>query len=267
MNVHILLPAFNEAQALPTLLIRLSQYQATRSLRLKVLIVDDGSDDSTLEIAVRGVPGLETGVISHVSNQGLGQAVLTGLVSILNRAADDDVVVVMDADDTHDPALIDSFIERVLAGSDLVIGSRFVGDGDDSTVPRVRRLLSRCASLLVRLFVPVGGVADVSSGYRAYRVASLRKAYQQWGDRLIVERSFACMTELLIKLRHYAPTIEEVPLGLRYDRKAGPSKMRLLPTLSQYVRMTIRDRIGPPPRSVAAREIKPQRTPSTGPPR
>ena len=189
-------------------------------------------------------------MLAHEENYGLGQAMLTGICQILQVADDEDLLVVMDADDTHDPGLIGQFERRLAAGADLVIASRFVGSGDDSTAPRVRRLLSRVASRLFRVLLPIPGVTDFSSGYRGYRVSVLRRAHEQWGERLIVEDSFACMAELLLKLRHFVRRIDEVPLELRYDRKRGPSKLRLASTLLQYLRFTVRDRLEPPPRDV-----------------
>ena len=68
-----------------------------------------------------------------------------------------------------------------------------------------------------------------------------------WGERLIVERGFACMVELLLKLRYCNPVIVEVPLVLEYDRKQSPSKIRILRTIMQYLNLAIRDRVSPAP--------------------
>jgi dolichol-phosphate mannosyltransferase len=55
------------------------------------------------------------------------------------------------------------------------------------------------------------------------------------------------MVELLLKLRHCRPVITEIPLILRYDRKQGASKLRLLRTINQYVKLLVRDRLAPAP--------------------
>jgi dolichol-phosphate mannosyltransferase len=90
-------------------------------------------------------------------------------------------------------------------------------------------------------------VHDFTSGFRAYRVSLLTRASTHWGERLVEERGFACMVELLLKLRHCHPVITEVPLELRYDRKQGPSKLKLRRTVVQYVRLLMRDRLTPAP--------------------
>jgi dolichol-phosphate mannosyltransferase len=242
---HVVLPAYNEEASLAPLLSRLAV--VARTERVVVWVVDDGSSDRTAEVAGRGAPGLEVKVVRHPVNLGLGQAVQTGLRSALESAAPSDFVVVMDADDTHDPALIPQLHAAMDAGSDVAICSRFTPGGDDSTAPAFRRALSRCAAMLFRRALQLDGVHDFTSGFRAYRVSMLQRAAKHWGERLIEEQGFACMVELLLKLRHCKPVIAEVPLVLQYDRKQGASKLRLRRTIAQYLKLLARDRLSPAP--------------------
>ncbi|WP_158850941.1 glycosyltransferase [Saccharothrix deserti] len=244
-RTHVVLPAYNEAASLPPLLSRLAEVALTG--RLTAWVVDDGSSDGTAEVAATGVPGLEVRLVSHPVNLGLGQAVQSGLRAVLAEAGEGDVVVVMDADDTHDPTLIRVLEREIAAGADVVICSRFVAGGDDATAPALRRLLSRGAAVLFRRVLRVDGVRDFTSGFRAYRVSLLARAESHWGERLIEERGFACMVELLLKLRHCRPVVTEVPLTLRYDRKQGPSKIRIARTVGQYLKLLVRDRLSPAP--------------------
>lgn len=241
---HVVLPAYNEAVSLPPLLARLA---ALRQPDLLVWVVDDGSKDATADVAAGGAPGLTVRVVPHAVNMGLGQAVQSGLQAVLEVAGDDDIVVVMDADDTHDPQLIAPLRQAIDAGADVAICSRYVAGGSDATAPRFRRLLSRGAAMLFRRVLRVPGIHDFTSGYRAYRVDLLRRAAKHWGERLVEEQGFACMVELLLKLRHCQPVIAEVPLVLRYDRKRGDSKLRLRRTVGQYVKLLMRDRLAPAP--------------------
>ncbi|MFD1149945.1 glycosyltransferase [Saccharothrix hoggarensis] len=244
-RAHVVLPAYNEAASLPPLLRRLAEVALTE--QLTAWVVDDGSSDGTDEIAKAGWPGLDVRLVSHPVNLGLGQAVQSGLRAVLAEAAQEDVVVVMDADDTHDPELIRVLRGEIAAGADVVICSRFVDGGDDATAPPLRRLLSRGAAVLFRRVLRVDGVRDFTSGFRAYRVSLLARAAGHWGERLIEERGFACMVELLLKLRHCRPVVAEVPLTLRYDRKQGPSKIRIARTVGQYLKLLARDRLAPAP--------------------
>lgn len=246
-TLHVILPAFNEDLALPSLLERLGSFSRTLTIPMVVWVIDDGSTDRTGDIASRGHFGIDTKLITHDENRGLGQALNTGLRSVVEVAGRDDVAVVMDADDTHDVGVITAMLNEIDEGADLVIASRFIRGGDDSTAPGFRRLLSRGASALFAVFLPVEGIKDFTSGYRAYSIDLLSRGLAHWGERLVEERGFACMVELLLKLRYCKPVIAEVPLVLRYDRKQGSSKLRIFSTVVQYVRLAIRDRLSPPP--------------------
>lgn len=245
-TAHVVLPAYNEAAGLPLLLYRLADLALSE--KLTVWVVDDGSADATADIAAAGVPGLDVRLVRHQVNLGLGRAVQSGLRAVLEAASlEDDLVVVMDADDTHDPALIPLLRAEIAAGADVAICSRFVGGGDDTTAPFRRRMLSRGAAVVFGHTLAVGEVRDFTSGFRAYRASLLDRAARHWGERLIEEQGFACMVELLLKLRHCRPVITEIPLMLRYDRKQSPSKLRLARTVGQYVALLARDRLAPAP--------------------
>jgi dolichol-phosphate mannosyltransferase len=244
-RAHVVLPAFNEESSLPPRLRRLAE--VARTEQVTAWVVDDGSADGTAAVAEAGVDGLDVRVVRHRGNLGLGRAVLSGLRAALEEAGADDVVVVMDADDTHDPALIRALHAEIDAGADVAICSRFVPGGDDRTAPFGRRLLSRGAAKLFHHALDVDGVRDFTSGYRAYRASLLTRASAHWGERLIEEQGFACMVELLLKLRHCRPVITEVPLNLQYDRKRGPSKLKLRRTIMQYLKLLARDRLSPAP--------------------
>src|SRR4029450_3158075 len=93
-----------------------------------VWVVDDGSSDGTGD-CVAGVRGLDVRLVRHQVNLGLGQAVQSGLRAVLAEASADHVVIVMDADDTHDPGVISTLLAEITAGADIVICSRFGGGG------------------------------------------------------------------------------------------------------------------------------------------
>ncbi len=246
-RTHILLPAFNEEASLPAALARLAEFERRSGHEFAVWVVDDGSTDDTAAAARAGAEMLDLHLVSHPHNMGLGQAVNTGIRAVLEAAAETDVLVIMDADDSHPVEVVELQLEALAAGADVAIASRFVPGGSDTTAPAFRRLLSRGAALTFRILLPLDGYRDFTSGYRAYRVSLLRRARGHWGERLVSETGFACMVELLLKLRYCDPVVREVPLALRYDRKQSASKLKLLRTLVQYTKLGLRDRLSPPP--------------------
>ena len=246
-RTHVLLPAYNEEASLPAALARLAEFRRQSGHDILVWVVDDGSTDGTAEVARAGAEALDVRLVSHARNMGLGQAVNTGLRAVLAAAGESDVVVIMDADDSHPVEVIDLQLQAIEGGADVAIASRFVPGGGDATAPPFRRLLSRGAALTFRILLPLSGYRDFTSGYRAYRTSLLRRAHAHWGERLVAESGFACMVELLLKLRYCDPVVREVPLVLRYDRKKSASKLKLMRTLVQYFKLGLRDRLSPPP--------------------
>ena len=142
--IVVVLPAYNEAEALPPLLRRLRDVSAGHfGSGLSVIVIDDGSSDGTADAAQRGAPpGLDVRVISHGDNRGLNEALRTGLLAALERVGEDDIVVTMDADDTHAPGLISRMTMLIEEGNDVVVASRYAPGGRVLGVPRGRRLLS-----------------------------------------------------------------------------------------------------------------------------
>jgi len=226
---HLVLPAYNEAESLGSLLERVRAVAAGHPLA--VLVVDDGSQDATAQVARRFAPRIPIEVLAHPRNLGLGAALRTGIEAALSRTAAGDAIVVMDADDTHPPDSIPEMVSRLGAGFDVVIASRFVPGATSSGLSRARSLLSLGAAALARRLLRAPGVTDFTCGYRAYRHEVLAAARQDWGDRLIEEPGFACMLELLTKLADRGARFAEVPLRLGYDRKRGASKMRVFRTV------------------------------------
>lgn len=248
MEIFIVLPAYNEAEALPRLLTRMAPISNDDYAgRLRILLVDDGSSDGTPELARAAAQAhnLSLEVLTHAVNRGLGEAIKTGLTGALARSqSEDDVIVTMDSDDTHLPGLIPRMVQRIAEGNDVLIASRYQPGARMVGIPRYRQLLSTGLSLLFRLVYPIPGARDYSCGYRAYRAGALRAAFERFGDALFIERGFACMVDLLIKMHLTGAVVNEVPMILRYDRKPGATKMPVKKTIVQTFRLLARRRFG-----------------------
>src|SRR5262249_17486348 len=133
-------------------------------------------------------------------NKGLGVGLRALVGYAVANAGDGDVLVIMDCDDTHDPAQIADMLRRLDECADVVIGSRYARGALVRGLPSLRRLTALGAAALFKLVHPVRHVCDYTCGYRAYSVGVLKKAAKRYGDGLIAESGFACMVELLLKL-------------------------------------------------------------------
>ncbi len=231
-ELAVVLPAYNEAKNLPTLLDRIGRALGDSGRPYRIIVVDDGSTDDTAATADWAGNSLPVEVLRHDKNRGLGAALRTGLIEAIRHS---DFVITMDADDSHDPAIISHMIERAEVGYDVVIASRFEYGGAEIGVAGHRKFMSHGASALLKRVAPLKGVQDYSSGFRVYRTDLLKRLVVHYGeDALVTESGFACMVELLLKTSLHGGRVSEVPLILRYDRKKSPSKMRILRTVTRY---------------------------------
>lgn len=244
--LYIVLPAYNEEKDIGALLKRIQSAMADFDFDYKVLIVNDGSTDGTVSVVNSFAPIIPLELLDHGENKGLGQAILTGLRRASELAKDDDTVIAMDADNTHDPKLMKSMVECIQAGKDVVIASRYEEGGEEIGLSWLRHVFSWGASFLLRIFFPIEGAKDYTCGYRAYRGEMLHRAFDAYGDKLVEESGFTCMAEILVKLRRLSARVGEVPLVLRYDLKSGKSKMKVLRTIWRYGVLIVRGGFKPP---------------------
>jgi dolichol-phosphate mannosyltransferase len=243
-KVWIALPAFNEEKSLPPLLNSIRAALEPAGIDYGVIVVDDGSPDATARIAREAAARGPVELIMHVKNQGLAAAIRTGLGAAVARSGPNDVIVTMDCDDTHPPRLIPQMLDVINDGRDVVIASRFQPGAKVIGVPTSRMDYTIGAKWRFKTLFPINGVRDYTCGYRAYRADAIRQAAQMYGDRLITETGFSCMADLLLKLRKLPLEMSEIPLELRYDRRGGASKMRVIRTIRQTLFLMLRRRFG-----------------------
>jgi dolichol-phosphate mannosyltransferase len=244
--ITVVLPAYNEEQALPPLLAEIERVRRSDLPDLRAIVVDDGSADSTAAIVQAWEadhPWIR--LVQHAQNSGLSQAIQTGFQAALAESGPADAIVTMDADNTQPPATIPALIARLGAGADVVIASRFRPGAQVYGVPPMRRLYSQVMSVLFGIAFPIRGVRDYSCGFRAYRAGVLRRAYDHYGEDFITEQGFSCMVEILFQLdRLGGVTFGEVPFILHYDQKPTATKMKVGRTIGDTLRVAFRHRFG-----------------------
>lgn len=243
-KVFMALPAYNEEEALPELLERIGEAFADSGIPYEVVIVDDGSKDDTAAIASQMSFQMPVHLVQHAVNQGLGVTIRDGLREAVDRAGERDIIVTMDADNTHPPGLINRMVGMIHEGCDVVIASRFQPGARVVGVPIERHFLSVAARFLFTVLFPTKGVRDYTSGYRAYRASVIRQAFAEHGDDFVGETGFSCMADVLLKLRKQGVMFGEAPLRLRYDQKGGASKMQVFKTIWLTLKLLGRHRVG-----------------------
>ncbi len=203
-RVLIIIPAHNEEASLPATLAEVRE----KAPGVSVLVVDDGSRDSTSQVAkAAGVP-----VVRHSVNLGVGGALQTGFRWAIEHGYD--VGVQLDADGQHDASYLETLLEPVRSGRcDVSIGSRYV-TRTGYRAPLHRRLGMVLFSGVVRLALGQR-ISDTTSGFRAYTRPVMQVCQHEF------PKDFPD-APLLITLSRHGFRLEEVAVEMR-ERQAGQS--------------------------------------------
>ena len=219
-RVCFVIPTYNEAANVTPLLERLTtRYPGSDTL---VLIVDDRSPDGTGDL-VRAFAAADPRVhLLEGPRRGLGHAYVRGIRHALDQLRAE-VIVQMDADFSHDPADARRLLDRLAAGADVAIGSRYVaGGGIDDRWNLRRRLLSGWGNQLTRWVAGLRHVRDCTAGFKAIRAAALRAA--DVGG--VSARGYAFNVVLLHRLSRGGARVVEEPIFFR-ERDRGQTKLGL----------------------------------------
>src|SRR6266508_2745482 len=227
MCITIVLPTYNEAENLP----KLVSVLFSLPLDLSVLVVDDNSPDGTGTIAeelAKQYPK-KLHVLHRLGKLGLRSAYMEGFQKAFDLGAN--AVVQMDADFSHDPAVLPEMARR-LASHDVVIGSRYIEGGSlDDRWPRWRKALSAFGNFYARTILN-SSLHDMTTGFRMWR----REALQAMPLDRIRSNGYIFLVEMAYVAYLMGFRISEVPIHFA-DRRWGKSKMSLKIQLEAAVRI------------------------------
>ena len=235
VRATVIVPTYQEADNIAVLLRRIR----VAAPSVHVVVVDDGSPDGTADVAE--AVGAEVGhveVLRRGAKDGLASAYLAGFAHAIRGGAE--IVITMDADHSHDPAVIPQLVEASERGADLVIGSRYIPGGRILDWTASRRVLSlwgnRYATAALRL-----PVSDATSGYRAYRADVVNVE-----DLSRIRASgYGFIIEMAYRLVRAGGKLVEVPITF-VDRQHGSSKISSHSVVEAMVLVTLwgaRDRM------------------------
>jgi glycosyltransferase involved in cell wall biosynthesis len=200
-STFVIVPTLNEERVLRSTLEALLEYDYS------IVVVDDGSRDSTWDIA----NSLPVYALRHPVNLGQGAALQTGMVFSLQQGAK--ILVHFDADGQHRPEDIQSLAEPIERGeADVVLGSRFLRQEDAQAVPPSRRIILRGAVLINGLFTGLW-LSDAHNGLRAFSAAAARQIKLR-------ENGYAHATEINAEIRRLKLRCVERPTHISYSSYA-----------------------------------------------
>lgn len=237
-RVYALLPCYNEEKDIAPLVekwVDIKPDLLDKGYELSVFCINDCSTDNTKQVINELCKRFGDCVflIDHEVNKGLGGVLMTAFRYFIENGNENDICILMDGDNTHDPIYCLNMFEKLENGKDCVIASRYCESSSTNGVSPIRLFMSWGAKQYYSLMLGVKGVKDYTCGYRGYTYGIIKKAFDEYGDNLVERRSFACMMEVLYKLNTVGARFDEVGFDLHYDAKEGESKMRILKTVRE----------------------------------
>ncbi len=208
MKVIITIPAYNEAQTLGGVLEEIKKVMKQSKHSYQILVVDDGSRDSTAEIAEKA----GAIVVKHPRNYGLAEAFKTEIRKCLELKAD--VIVHTDADGQYRAEEIPNLIKEIENGNDLVLASRFMGKIE--SMPLMKRLGNIAFSKVISQITKTR-ITDGQTGFRAF-TAEVAK--------LPVTSTYTYTQEQIIRAIKNKFRVKEVPAY--FARRGGKTRSRLM---------------------------------------
>ncbi len=213
MKAFIIIPTYNEKENIA----RLVDEIFSLNIGVEIVVVDDNSPDGTGKLLdSMKLTRERLHPIHRPGKLGLGTAHITGIKYAIEKGAE--FVITMDADFSHDPSYLPKIME-LAKQFDVVIGSKYVLDGELINSPLYRRLLSRFANLFTKVMLNMK-VSDYTGGFRCYKTSALKNINF---DRILSE-GYSFLIEMLYRLNQETLSIWEFPIKFR-DRKLGISKI------------------------------------------
>lgn len=220
VTISVIIPTLNEAPNLPHVLTGIPAYVD------EVIIVDGHSTDDTIAVARALMP--EVRIVLQRS-RGKGDALACGFA-----AARGDIIVMLDADGSTDPAEIPRFIAPLLAGADYVKGTRFAGGGSSEDITPLRRAGNRVLSGTVNVLFG-SDYTDLCYGYNAFWRGCL--------ENLRVDcNGFEIETLMNVRVARAGLIVEEVP-SVERERLYGDSKLHAGRDGARILRTIVRERL------------------------
>lgn len=211
----VIIPTFNELENLPLIIERLLNAEPER---VNVLVVDDSSPDGTGDKADELAANDDRIHVMHREGKGgLAGAYVAGFKWGLER--DYEILCEMDADGSHAPEQLHLLLDRIDAGAEMVLGSRYVRGGKTVNWPASRQILSRGGNVYASVALGAG-LSDITGGYRAYR----REVLEGIDLDTLDVSGYVFQVDLAFRAVEAGFDVREVPITFT-ERELGESKM------------------------------------------
>lgn len=234
--IYVCIPVHDEARAVGVLLWKIRKVMRELARDYELLVLDDASADGTAATLARYRKVLPLTVIRSEQRLGYARALERLLREATRRAAypKRDVAVTLQGDFTDDPAHLATLIKTIEGGADVVAGCA----PKTLVVPRSLWWARRLAPFALGRIHRRSPVSDPLGGFRAYRAIVLKKVMREEGaGPLLTSEGWAANVELLGLVAPHARRIEEAEVAPRYDLHVRPTRVQLVQSLRQLLRV------------------------------
>jgi len=220
-EVTVVIPAYNEERALDSVLKTLLTIMDRSKMTYEIIVVDDGSQDSTAQVAEQYE---KVRVLRHRSNRGYGAALKTGI-----RHARYDLICITDADGTYPIKRIPDLVNHLAKDEcDMIIGAR---TGEEVRIPLVRRPAKWVIRQLAN-FVAGEPIPDLNSGLRVFRRQVALRLFNLLPNR------FSFTTTITLAMLTNGYIVDYTPIN--YYARVGRSKIRPIQDTLHFVQLVWR---------------------------
>ena len=217
--IYICIPALDEAPTVGVLLWKVRQVMAEFGRDFHLVVLDDGSTDHTQEVLEPYTRVLPLTVLRNERTHGYPAAVERLLREAVTRSTHPkrDIAIVLQGDFTESPDDIPALVRKVEGGAD-VVGTTVAAT--DAERPRAERWARRGLPWLLSGRAIPREIRDPLSGFRAYRVAVLKRALAETeGKPLLSRPGWAANVELLLAVTPHVRRADVAEVSLRYTRR------------------------------------------------
>lgn len=235
--IYICIPVLDEAPTVGVLLWRIRQVMLEFRRDFHLLVLDDGSRDETAEVLAPYQRVMPLTLLRNERSGGYAAAVERLLREAAERSTHPrrDAAVVVQADFTEPPEEIPSLVKRLEGGADLVGSTATEVEGE---LPRGLRWSRRGLPWLLGRAAFPREAGDPFSGFRAYRVQALRRAFASRDGALLTRQGWAANAELLLAVAPHVRRADQVPVRLRYTRRQRTTRFLAWPALRETWELT-----------------------------
>ncbi len=228
-KIVVVTPTYNERDNLPVLVERIFSLGIDK---LSIIVVDDNSPDGTGQLAEGLAQKYPIKVIHRSEKRGLGTAYIEAFKFILKSQNPADYIMQIDADLSHDPAVIPMMIKK--AGEcDLVLGSRYIRGGGVENWNFTRRLISRFGNIYARFILGMP-IYDMTGGFKCYR----REVLEKINFDSLSSIGYNFQIETTYRVYRLGYKVREIPIIFK-ERKTGSSKFNLGIILESFFKVLI----------------------------